>query len=354
MSDTISAAAVMATAAPITFIETPLISDVATPGVMTDPNMVNPWGISYGPTSPFWLSDNNTGSTSIDSVSGAAVTVNTIPAVTIPGPTPGTTSSPTGQVFNPFPSAFAMPSGNPSTFLFATEDGTIAGWYTGTQASILVNDSANVGAGDAASMTGAVYKGLAIGMSASGPTLYAANFRHGTVDMFSSTFQAIKSFTDPTVPAGYAPFNVQMLNGTLYVTYAQQDAAKHDDVGGPGSGFVDAFDPNGNLIGRVGSGGTLDSPWGLAIAPPTFGSFAGDLLVGNFGDGTINVYNPTTDAYLGQLTGAGGKPLAIDGLWALTPGNGGAGGDVDTIYFTAGPQGQTHGLFGSIIAAPTA
>ena len=355
MSDTVSTMmmqAAMATAAP-SFIETPLISDGSTPAAETDPNLVNPWGISYGPTSPFWISENNTGTTSVDSVSGATIKLNAIPAVTIPGPTPGTTSAPTGQVFNSFPTAFMLPDGAPATFLFATEDGTIAGWNTGTEASLVVNDSANVGAGDAVSMTGAVYKGLAIGMSSSGPTLYAANFRHGTVDMFSSTFQAIKSFSDPTVPAGFAPFNVQMLNGTLYVTYAQQDMAKHDDVAGAGNGFVDAFDPNGNLLGRVGSGGTLDSPWGLAIAPATFGSFAGDLLVGNFGDGTINVFNPTTDAFLGQLTAAG-KPIAIDGLWALTVGNGGSGGDVDTIYFTSGPQNQTHGLFGSIIAAPTA
>lgn len=353
MSDTISAAPVIAAAAPTpTFIETPLISDGSTPAAMTDPNLLNPWGISYGPTAPFWISDNATGLTSINSVTGATVTVNTIPAVTIPGPTPGSTSSPTGQVFNSFPTAFAMPNGNPSTFLFATGNGTIAGWYTGTEANILVDNSTNVGAGNATAMTGAVYTGLAIGMSASGPTLYAANFRHGTVDMFNSTFQPIKSFTDPTVPAGFAPFNVQMLNGTLYVTYAQQNATKDHDTAGAGQGFVDAYDPNGNLIGRVGSVGTLNAPWGLAIAPPTFGSIAGDLLVGNFGDGTINVFNPTTNAFVGQLNGAGGTPLTIPGLWALTPGNGGAAGDVDTIYFTAG--NATKGLFGSIIAAPTA
>lgn len=341
-----------AAAASPSFIQTDLISDTAMPGVQTDPNLINPWGISYGPTSPFWISDNNTGLTSVDSVSGATVTLNAIPAVTIPGPTAGTMSSPTGQVFNPFPTAFVLPDGTPATFLFATEDGTIAGWNTGTVASLAVNDATNVGAGDATSMTGAVYKGLAIGMSASGPTLYAANFRHGTVDMFSSTFAPIKSFTDPTVPAGYAPFNVQVLGSTLYVTYAQQNVVKADDVAGTGHGFVDAFDLNGNMIGRVGSGGTLDSPWGLAIAPPTFGAFAGDLLVGNFGDGTINVFNQTTDQFLGQLASVGGTPLTIPGLWALTPGNGGAGGNADTIYFTAGPGAGMHGVFGSIIAAP--
>ena len=356
MSETVSMTgiqAAMAAAAPTpSFIQTDLISDVAMPGVTTDPNLVNPWGISSSPTSPFWISENNSGLTSVDSVTGGKVMINSIPAVTIPGPMPGTTSSPTGQVFNSFPTAFKLPGGAPSSFLFATEDGTIAGWNSGTQAVLAVNDSTNVGAGDAASMTGAVYKGLAIGMSASGPTLYAANFRHGTVDMFDSNFQAIKSFTDPTVPAGYAPFNVQVLGGKLYVTYAQQDAAKHDDVAGAGHGFVDAFDLNGNMLGRVGSGGTLDSPWGLALAPASFGALAGDLLVGNFGDGTINAFNPTTDQFMGQLTEAG-KPIAIDGLWSLVTGNGGAGGDPNTIYFSAGPASQTHGLFGSIIAAPT-
>lgn len=198
----------------------------------------------------------------------------------------------------------------------------------------------------------AVYKGLAIGMSASGPTLYAANFGAGTVDMFDSTFKPIKSFTDATLPAGYAPFNVQVLGNKLYVAYALQDAAKHDDVAAVGNGFVDAFDLNGNMLARVGSNGMLDSPWGLAIAPKTFGAFANDLLVGNFGDGRINVFDPTTNTSLGQLTTAAGTPMTIDGLWALTPGNGGMGGDPNTIYFSAGPSGETHGLFGSIIAAP--
>lgn len=345
-------AGMAAAAATPSFIQTDLISDTAMPGVVTDPNLVNPWGVSFGPTSPFWISENNSGVASVDSVSGATVTPNVIPAVTIPGPTAGTTSSPTGQVFNPFPTAFVLPNGSPATFLFATEDGTIAGWNTGTQASLVVNDANNVGAGDATGMTGAVYKGMAIGMSSSGPTLYVANFRHGTVDMFNSTFAPVKSFTDPTVPAGYAPFNVQVLGSTLYVTYAQQDAVKHDDVPGAGHGFVDAFDLNGNMLGRIGSGGTLDSPWGLAIAPPTFGGFAGDLLVGNFRDGTINVFNQTTDQFLGQLAGVGGTPLAIPGLWSLTTGNGAAGGNPDTIYFTAGPGNEMHGLFGSIIAAP--
>jgi len=349
---TLQAAMGAATAPTPTFIQTNLISDGTVPAAKTDPNLINPWGVSFG-TSPFWISDNGTGLASVDSVTGANITLNAIPAVTIPPAMPGgPPAAVTGQVANPFPSAFVLPDGSPAAFLFATEDGTISGWNTGTQAVTLVNNNTNSAAGDAASKTGAVYKGLAIGTSASGPTLYAANFRHGTVDMFNASLKPIKSFTDAAVPAGFAPFNVQMLDGKLFVTFAQQDPTKHDDVAGAGHGFVDAFDLNGNMLGRVASGGTLDSPWGLAIAPPTFGSFANDLLVGNFGDGTINVFNPTTDAFLGQLTGANGKPLVNQSLWALTPGNGGAAGDVNTIYFTAGLQSEQHGLFGSIIAAP--
>jgi uncharacterized protein (TIGR03118 family) len=196
--------------------------------------------------------------------------------------------------------------------------------------------------------SGAVYKGLALGVGTAGPTLFAANFRSGQVDAFGSSFNLFKSFTDPTLPAGYAPFNVQVLSGQLYVTYAQQDASKHDDVPGAGHGFVNVFDLNGNFVRRLVSNGALNSPWGLAIAPSSFGSLAGDLLVGNFGDGTINAYDPTTGASLGALFDSHGNPLVIDGLWALTPGNGGVGSDPMAIYFTAGPGGEMHGLFGDL------
>ena len=340
-----------ATTAP-SFIQTNLISDGSIPAATTDPNLINPWGVALSPTSPFWISENGTGLSSIDSISGSTITLNVIPAVTIPAPAgtttapaAGDTSTPTGQVFNSFPGAFVLSNGTAATFLFATEDGTVAGWNqaAGATALLPIDNSA----------TGAVYKGLAIGMSASGPTLYAANFNSGTVDMFDSTFKPLKSFSDPTVPAGYAPFNVQVLNNELHVTYALQDAAKHDDVAGLGNGFVDAFDLDGNVLGRVGSNGMLDSPWGLAIAPATFGSYAGALLVGNFGDGAINVFDQKSNTFVAQLTGPDGNPITIDGLWALTPGNGGSGGDPNTIYFSAGPSGEIHGLFGSLIAAPS-
>ncbi len=342
-----------------TFLQTNLISDGFVAAQTTDPNLINPWGVSFSPTSNFWISDNGTGLASVDKVSGGTVTLNAIPAVTIPPPTPGGgPSSPTGQVFNSFAAsgAFKLSNGSPALFLFATEDGTISGWNgaAGTQALLAVNQSQNPADGDPAAGTGAVYKGLAIAQTAKGPMLYAANFRHGTVDVFDQNFNQVSSFTDPKLPAGYAPFNVQVLNNKLYVTFALQDAAKHDDVAGPGHGFVDQFSLDGHLEERIASHGPLDSPWGLAIAPASFGSFAGDLLVGNFGDGTIDAFKQSgdDDHFAGRLLGADGKPISIGDLWALTTGNGASGGDPNTLYFTAGVQNEAHGLFGSLTPNP--
>jgi uncharacterized protein (TIGR03118 family) len=341
-----------------TFLQTNLVSDGFLPAVQTDPNLINPWGMSSSPTSPIWISDNNSGFASIYAVSGGAVTVNAIPPVTIAPPTPGGgPATPTGQVFNAFQAdnAFMLSDGKPATFLFATEDGTISGWNraAGTQSIIAVNESVDPSAGDETLGLGAVYKGLAIGQTDDGPMLYAANFRHGTVDMFDAKFNHVKSFTDPNLPAGYAPFNVQVLKGKLFVTFALQNDTKHDDVAGAGNGFVDVFNLEGHKLDRVASHGSLDSPWGMAIAPASFGSFAGDLLVGNFGDGTINAFNPHNDKFLGQLLGSDGKPISIGDLWGLMPGNGGAGGNANALYFTAGVQGEAHGLFGSLTPNPT-
>jgi len=338
------------------FIQDNLISDGAVQAGTTDPNLVNPWGVSFSPTSPFWISENGMGLSSIDSLVGGNVTLNVRDPVTIPSPS-GDTSAPTGQVFNHFqtsnPDAFHLNDGKPAVFLFATEDGTISAWNpdAGDTAELPINNSSNTADGDPA-IGGAVYKGLAIGMSDAGPTLYAANFRHGTVDMFDKDFNPIGSFIACDVPDGYAPFNVQVLDGKLYVTFAQQDDMKHDDVAGAHHGFVDAFTLNGKEIAQVEAGGKLNSPWGLAIAPASFGSFAGDLLVGNFGDGRINVFDQNADRFLGQLRGPNGKPITIDGLWSLTPGNGGSAGNPNTIYFTAGINGEQDGLFGSLSVAP--
>jgi uncharacterized protein (TIGR03118 family) len=339
----------------MTFTVTNLVgSDPSVSAVQTDPNLVNPWGLSESPTSPFWISENGSGVVSIDSVTSSGVTLNLIPPVTVavpPGQTPGT-ASPTGQVFNSFAptGAFTLQDGQPATFLFATEDGTISGWnaQAGTQSIMAVDEANNPADGDEAMGAGAVYKGLAIAQGDNGPLLFAANFRHGTVDVYDQNFNLTNSFTDPNLPAGFAPFNVQVLDGKLFVTFAKQDDAKHDDVAGAGNGFVDEFNLNGTMVQRVASGGPLDSPWGLAIAPQSFGKLGGDLLVGNFGDGTIDAFNLNNGHFQGTLKGADGKPIVIGDLWAISPGNGGSGGSTNTLYFTAGVQDEAHGVFGSI------
>ena len=339
----------------MTFTETKLVgSDPTVGAAQTDANLINPWGISESATSPFWISDNGTGLASIYQVTDSGVTLNPIGPMTIAvpsGQTPGS-ATPTGQVFNSFASegAFSLSDGSAATFLFATEDGTISGWNAaaGTQSIIAVDESSDSKEGDATLGLGAVYKGLAIAQGHDGPVLFAANFRHGTVDTYDKNFNLINSFTDPHVPQGFAPFNVQVLDNKLFVTFAKQDDQKHDDVAGPGNGFVDEFGLDGKLIQRVASHGPLDSPWGLAIAPDSFGKLAGDLLVGNFGDGTINAFNLKNDHFQGKLNGPDGKPITIGDLWAITPGNGGKGGSPDTLYFTAGVKDEAQGLFGSL------
>jgi uncharacterized protein (TIGR03118 family) len=335
----------------VAFTQTNLVSDTPGAAPTIDPNLINPWGIANSATSPFWVSDNGMGVTTVYTGAGTKVNVGGLDAITIATP-PGQTSpaSPTGDVFNSAGSGFDITSGGhtgSSVFIFATEDGTISGWNptVNPASSVLAVDNSQGG-------TGAVYKGLAIGQTADGTFLYAANFRNGTVDVFDQNFKQVNSFTDPNVPAGFAPFNVQVLDNHLFVTFAMQDPTKHDDVPGVGHGFVDEFDLQGNLLQRVASGGALDSPWGLAIAPPGFGEFANDLLVGNFGDGTINVFDPKNDHFLGKLEDANGAPITIFDLWALVPGTGNAGTDPNKIYFTAGVKNEAHGLFGSLAAIP--
>jgi uncharacterized protein (TIGR03118 family) len=339
--------------APTTFTQTNLVSDGFVPAQQMDPNLINPWGVSYSPTSPFWISDNNSGLASVYSLTGGTLTINAHAPVTIAPSAPGAgPAAPTGQVFNAFQAsgAFTLQDGAPANFLFATEDGTISGWNSaaGNESIIAVNESQNPADGSEALGLGAAYKGLAIAQTDDGPALYAANFRHGTVDMFDQNFDQVKSFTDRNLPSGYAPFNVQVLGNKLFVTFALQNDTKHDDVAGAGNGFVDEFDLEGHLLHRVASGGPLDSPWGLAIAPSSFGSFAGDLLVGNFGDGTIDAFDPKHGTFEGQLLGGDGKPIVIPDLWELIPGNGAAAGNANAIYFTAGVKNEAHGLFGSL------
>jgi len=324
-----------------------------------DANLINPWGVAFGPTGPFWVNNNHTGTATIYSVDPMTDATTAGGLVVTIAPPSGTniTASPTGIVFNSDPSGFML-NGKPATFIMDTEDGTISAWNGGTTTTLEVDNSNNPAAGDPIVMpgegVGAVYKGLAIGTQKNGTTdLYAANFRHGTVDVFNSQWQQVNSLTDGNVPAGYAPFNVQVLGGHLFVTFAKQDPFKHDDVSGAGNGFVDEFSLGGKLIGRVASGGPLNSPWGLAIAPKDFGKFAGDLLVGNFGDGHISAFDlHNHDKFVGQLMGVDGKPITIGDLWTLTPGNGGTGGSKGEIYFTSGVQGESQGVFGAIARVP--
>ena len=236
---------------------------------------------------------------------------------------------------------------NSDRFLFVSEDGTISGWRgaLGTTAEVL-----------ATGLPDNIYKGVALATIGSDTYLYAANFKTGKIDVVKGNAGApdlAGNFTDPNLPAGYAPFNIQLLGGKLYVTYALVDPSTGDDVSGAGHGFVDEFNTDGTLVARVGTAGTLDSPWGLALAPASFGAFAGDLLVGNFGDGRVNVFDLGTDAFVDQLDGLDGNPLSIDGLWGLAAGNDGSGGSSQAIYFSAGPDDESHGLFGVIgLAVP--
>jgi uncharacterized protein (TIGR03118 family) len=251
-------------------------------------------------------------------------------------------------VFNGTASDFNVKSGGKTgqaAFIFASEDGTISGWAP----SVDFHNAITAVPGSAAN----VYKGLAIGSTGFGNFLYAANFRSGNVDVYNGSFGLASTFTDPTVAAGYAPFNVANLGGTLYVTFAKQNAAKHDDVAGPGNGYVDAFSLDGKFERRIVSqGGAINSPWGLALAPTSFGQFAGDLLVGNFGDGTISAFDPANGDFEGKLLGTNGQPIVEGDLWDLIVGGGGADGNPNYIYFTAGLQDEAHGLFGSISGVP--
>src|SRR5438270_963296 len=279
---------------------TNLVSDIAGVAKFTDPNLVNPWGLSHSPTSPWWISDNGAGVSTLYKGDGTAVPL----VVTIPPPAgspAGTTAAPTGNIFNAVnstnPDDFVVSKGGksgPSLFIFATEDGTISGWNPNVKPTnaILAVDRSTVGAG-------AVYKGLTFGRSNGSDFIYATNFRFGSVEQFDANFHLVRSFTDkklantcPLPNQCYAPFGIQNIGGKLFVTFALQDAAHHDDMSGAGHGFVDVFDTSGNLLQRLISHGHLNSPWGLALAPSNFGQFSNALLVGNFGDGHINAYAP--------------------------------------------------------------
>lgn len=323
------------------YVQTNLVSDGAVPANFTDPNLVNAWGMAFFPGGPFWINDNGKGISTLYLGDGTAFSQ--LPSVTIPPPGGAAgPSAPTGMVTNSS-FGFNLPSSSkPALFLFDTEDGTISGWNlsSGGSAELMVDNSAS----------GAVYKGLALGENPGGVFLFATNFHAGTVDVYDSSFHAASlagSFSDPNLPAGYAPFGIANIHGDLFITFALQDADKHDDVAGAGHGFVDEFDTNGNLIRRFATRGKLNSPWGVTPASFNFGKFSGDILVGNFGDGAINAFDPVSANPRGQLRGKDGKPIIIDGLWSIGFG-GGADSSPDTLYFTAGPNGEADGLFGTL------
>ena len=326
-----------------TFAQTNLVSDGAIPAANTDPNLKNPWGVAFAPSGPFWVSDNNSGLTTLYNGAGAVQSL----VVTIP-PAPHSSSlgSPTGQVFNPSSTDFVVKKGKksgPAAFLFATEDGTISGW------SPSVNAAAAIVAVNLAS-SGAVFKGLAYYTDSSSHNfLLAADLHGGVVDVFDSDFTLVSSFRDSSLESVYAPFNVAVLNGNIYVAYAWVNAARNDVIPHPGWGVVEQVSETGTVMQKL-VGGKLNAPWGLAIAPTGFGTFGGDLLVGNFGDGRITAFNAVLKSK-GQIK-IGKKALVIDGLWALIVGNGGAGGSAGDIYFTAGPNDEADGLMGSLSYAP--
>ncbi len=340
--------AVPALAGSNAYIQHNLIADTAGVADLTDPNLINPWGISESGTSPFWISDNGTGLATVYSTASVTTTISIASLkVSIPpgASDSGSTFGPiSGQLFNST-TAFVI-GATKASFLFCTEDGTISGWNGGAAATIKVDNSSK----------GAVYKGIVLGGTATAPQIYVANFHAATVEVYDGNFAPVSlaagAFTDSQIPKGFAPFNIVNFNGSLYVAYAKQDAAGMDDSPGPGNGYVDVFDMSGNLTTRLVAGGALNSPWGMAIAPANFGTFANMLLVGNFGDGHVNVYDPKAGASLGALQSTSGSPIAISGLWALQAGNGKSGGDANAVYFTAGPGGEAHGLFGSLQAAP--
>jgi uncharacterized protein (TIGR03118 family) len=315
---------------------TNLVSDVSGVAANTDSNLVNAWGLTSTAGSPWWVADNGMDVSTVYKADGT--TARAPVAVS---------SAPTGAVSNSS-SNFMITNGTttaPATFIFATEHGQILAWTSTVSGNAAMQE---------ASSPEAVYKGLAI----AGDRLYATDFHHGRIDVFDGSFQPVDTtgkFVDPGIPAGYAPFGIQNVNGTLVVTYAKQDADQHDDVAGAGHGFVDRFSTTGTFLGRVATHGQLNSPWGIAMAPANFGRFSSDLLIGNFGDGQISAYEPQLDGsfeLVGQLRTGDRKVLTIEGLWALQFGKGAMAnnGPTTTLFFTAGPDDESHGLFGTITA----
>jgi len=342
------------------FSDTALVSNnnaILATAKTIDANLQNPWGIAVAPGAPFWIADNNSNLSTLYSGIGAnetqAVTGSPNIGIAIPASAAGVQANPTGQVYNG-DGGFLIPTSQgqeSSMFIFDGEGGTIAAWAkdSGATAVTAYDDGVANGANHA------VYKGLAIGTVGGATFLYATDLHNNKVDVFDTNFSKPAAmqgkFVDPNIPAGFAPFGIQALNGNLYVTFAKQDSAKHDEATGAGLGYVDVFDFSGNLVSQFASAGALNAPWGIAIAPAGFGSLQGDVLIGNFGDGTISIFSTNGTAlanFEGPLMSTAGQPLTFPGLWSLAFGNGDADKPVTTLFYTAGFADQTDGVFGGI------
>jgi uncharacterized protein (TIGR03118 family) len=360
------------------YVQTNLDTDLATGAKFTnDGNLLNPWGLTRSTTGPWWVSDNNAGvSTVYDSTGAKHLTVTipgpngTFPCTTTNPPTPTGcfVAAPTGIVYNGTASFEVTPNGKPAEFIFDTEDGTISAWAGGAAATLEVDNSANPTAAD-----GAVYKGLTIGEFHGNVYLYATNFRAGKVEVYDTNFKQIFRlddddrytdhwdadhaddsgfFEDKSIPKGFAPFGIQNIGGSIFVTYAKQNAAKHDDIAGSGNGFVDVYSTGGKFLTRFEPGPWLNSPWGVVWTPRDFGEFSNNILVGNFGSGQIAAYDGFTGKFKGLMKDETGKPLSINGLWSLTFGNGASAGPFNSLFFTAGINDENDGLFGTLTPDP--
>jgi uncharacterized protein (TIGR03118 family) len=355
----------MTAASGTTFADTALVSnksEVVATAATIDGNLQNPWGIAVAPGLPFWISDNNSNLSTLYSGAGVqetqTITGSAATGIAIPASAAGVQANPTGQIFNGT-GGFLVPTSKgqeTALFIFDGEGGLISAWAqdSGATAVTAYDDGIVNGANHA------VYKGLAIGTVSGVTYLYATDLHNNKVDVFDTNFSKPAAmqgkFVDPNLPAGFVPFGIAALNGQLYVTFAKQDAAMHDEIAGAGLGYVDIFDFSGNLVNQFASAGALNAPWGIAIAPTGFGSLGGDVLIGNFGDGAVNVFSPNGTSLAtskGPLMAGNGQPLAFPGLWALAFGNGDADKPITTLFYTAGFASQIDGVFGSITASIT-
>jgi uncharacterized protein (TIGR03118 family) len=348
--------------------QTNLVSDIASMAPTFDPNLKNPWGLTRSSTTPtrlgsaFWVANNNSGTSTLYTGAGAIIPINGTGTVTVPPPKgspAGTLSTPTGVVFNGSPTDFLIAPGKSAAFIFATEDGTISGWAGGQNAVPLVDNSDN------GSANGAVYKGATSGEINGKKFLYVTNFRSAKVEVYDTNFKLAhlgEDAFDPDsdsdhdrddhgaerIPRGFAPFNVQNIGGTLFVTYAKQDAARHDPVGGDGLGFVELFTPAGKHLGHLEHGDWFNAPWGVVWTTRDFGEFSNAILVGNFRSGWIAAFNGFTHKFIGWVRNPDDSLVTIDGLWSLTFGNDATAGPANTLFFTAGINNEADGLFGTI------